>query len=187
MIGVVTYIDSGAEVDSSVLDIFILSLLDRGRETAYDLQRQAGLSLGSTVPALRRLEVKRLIRRQETLTRGSRPRHAFALTAAGRKLARSGWKPLLDSGRCEDDLETLLRIAEMAGANNANPAEIRRFLEEASRTRLASANAQVKGPAEKSQDYLTVRDRWSRARFQAEAKFLADLAGEYRRRTKQTR
>ena len=174
-------------MDSSVLDIFILSLLDRGHETTYDLQRQAGLSLGSTVPALRRLEAKRLITRQETLTPGSRPRHAFALTASGRKLARTGWKPLLDSGRSDDDLEAVLRIAEMARANDADPAEIRKFLETSSRTRLESARVEAKSLAEKPRDYVTMRDRWSRARLQAEAEFLADLADECRRRTKRTR
>lgn len=174
-------------MDSSVLDIFILSLLDSGHETTYDLQRQAELSLGSTVPALRRLEVKRLITRQETLTPGSRPRHAFALTTSGRKLARSGWKPLLDSGRSSDDLEAVLRILEMARVNDADPAEIGKFLEAASRTRLESAKAQAKAAAKKPQHYVTVRERWSRARLQAEAKFLANLAGEYRRSTKRTR
>ncbi|WP_263366180.1 PadR family transcriptional regulator [Edaphobacter bradus] len=174
-------------MDSSVLDIFILSLLDRGHETTYDLQRQAGLSLGSTVPALRRLEAKRLITRQETFTPGSRPRNAFALTAAGRKLARNGWKPLLDSGRSDDDLEAVLRIAEMARANNAHPVEIKRFLAEASRTRLESAKVEAKAVAQKPQDYVTVRDRWSQARLQAEAKFLTDLADEYRKPTRRTR
>src|ERR1700733_14201594 len=55
---------AGGNVIHSVLDLFILSLLDRGLETPYDLNRQGGLSLGSTVPALRRLESAGPIKRK---------------------------------------------------------------------------------------------------------------------------
>jgi DNA-binding PadR family transcriptional regulator len=75
----------------SVLDLFILSVLDRGLETPYDLNRQGGLSLGSTVPALRRLETAGLVRKKAAVGSSKRPRHWFQLSAAGRKLARGGW------------------------------------------------------------------------------------------------
>jgi DNA-binding PadR family transcriptional regulator len=174
-------------VESSVLDIFILCLLDRGYETTYDLQRQAGLSLGSTVPALRRLEGKRLITRNETFTRGARPKHSFALTSAGKKLARSGWKAFLEPGRT-DDLDAILRIVELARANGTDPAEIRKFLEVSSRTRLESArNHGRAAAAEKSQDYTSTRNRWNRVRLEAEAKFLAGVAKQYGKPTKRRR
>lgn len=174
-------------MESSVLDIFILSLLDRGYETTYDLQRQAGLSLGSTVPALRRLEGKRLITRDETFTPGARPKHSFALTSAGRKLARSGWKAFLESERT-DDLDAILRIVELARANDTHPAEIRKLLEFSSRTRFESARNQGRvAEAEKSQDYASMRSRWNRARLEAEGKFLADMAKEYGKLTKRRR
>ncbi|WP_263367959.1 PadR family transcriptional regulator [Edaphobacter bradus] len=170
-----------------MLDIFILSLLDRGYETTYHLQRQAGLSLGSTVPALRRLEARRLITRQETLTLGARPKHSFALTPAGKKLARSGWKPLFDPGRA-DDLDAILRIAEMARANGVESAEIREFLERSSRTRLEAARTQGDSlAADEPQKYVTTRSRWNRARLEAEAKFLAGLAEEYKKVAKRRR
>ena len=72
----------------SVLDLFILSLLDRGLETPYDLQRQGGLSLGSTVPALRRLAAAGLIRKREASEASKRPRHSYQLYAAGRNRAQ---------------------------------------------------------------------------------------------------
>jgi DNA-binding PadR family transcriptional regulator len=166
-------------VEPSVLDIFILLLLDHGYQTTYALQRQAGLSLGSTVPALRRLEARRLITREETLTLGARPKHSFALTQAGKKLARNGWKPLFDAGRA-DDLDSILRVAEMARVNDVDPQKIRKFLEHCSRTRLESARAQADRPAgEVAQEYVTTKILWNRARLEAEAKFLASLAQKY--------
>lgn len=169
----------GASVESSVLDIFILSLLGSGYETTYDLQRQAGLSLGSTVPALRRLEGKRLITRRETFTVGARPKRSFTLTMAGRKLARSSWKAFLEPGRT-DDLEAILRIVELARANEVDPLKIRKFLELSSRTRFESARTHGRtAAAEESPDYTTTRSRWNRARLEAEAKFLAGMAKEY--------
>ena len=167
-------------MEPSVLDIFILSLLDRGFETTYDLQRQAGLSLGSTVPALRRLEARHLITRHETLTAGARPKHSFSLTASGRKLARTGWKPFFEANRA-DDLDATLRIAEMARADNVDPAEIRKFLERSSRTKLDSAKSQGRFAAGEPLDYVTIRNRWNRARLEAESKFLAGLAEGYRK------
>jgi DNA-binding PadR family transcriptional regulator len=174
-------------LEPSVLDVFILFLLDRGHETNYDLQRQAGLSLGSTVPALRRLEAKRLITRQETLTPGARPKHSFALTQAGKKLVRSGWKPLFDAGRA-DDLDAILRVAEMARVNDVGPGKIKKFLEQCSRIRLESARAQADRLAgEVAQEYVTSKSQWNRARLEAEAKFLASLAEKYSKPAKQRR
>jgi len=118
---------------------------------------------------LRRLEAKRLIARRETHTPGARPKHTFSLTASGKKLARNGWKPFFEVNRT-DDLDATLRIAEMARADNVDPAEIRKFLERASRTRLGSAKSQGGVAAEGPQDYVTTRSRWNRARLEAEAK-----------------
>ena len=33
-----------------VLDLYVLSLLERGLETAYSFQREVGLSLGASTP-----------------------------------------------------------------------------------------------------------------------------------------
>ena len=57
----------------SVLDLFVLSLFDRGLETPYDLQRQAGVSLGSSVPALRRLEAAGLIKKSHCYQQAASP------------------------------------------------------------------------------------------------------------------
>jgi hypothetical protein len=130
------------------------------------------------VPALRRLEVYRLI---------TRPKHSFALTSAGKKVARNGWKPLLDPGRA-DDLDAILRIAEMARANDVEPAEISEYLDRSSQTKLESAKKQDHVlAAELPQVYVTTKSRWNRARLEAEAKFLASLAEEHKKPDKRRR
>lgn len=49
----------------SVLDIFLLSMLDRGAQSPYELQRMAGVSLGASVPSLRRLTASKLVTRED--------------------------------------------------------------------------------------------------------------------------
>ena len=73
---------------------------------------------------LRRIEAKRLTNRQETHTAGARPKHGFRFTATGKKLVRTGWKRFLEPNWA-DDLDAILRIAEMADADNVDPAEIK--------------------------------------------------------------
>jgi DNA-binding PadR family transcriptional regulator len=129
----------------SVLDLFILSLLDRGLETPYDLQRQGGLSLGSTVPALRRLESAGLVRKKASVALSKRPRHWFQLSATGRRLARRGWIPLLKD-QPPSDFDAALRLADMARHYGARPADIVKFLEAAASERRSSARSGVSEP-----------------------------------------
>src|ERR1035437_8827442 len=97
----------------SLLDIYIVSLLDRGFETCYDLQRRGGLSLGSSIPALRRLEAASLVRKTGAVGTSTRPRNGYQVSAAGRRLARTGWIPLLRDPP-PTDLDALLRLADLA-------------------------------------------------------------------------
>ena len=41
---------------STSLELFVLAMVRRGLATPYELKTKAGLSLGSTVPVLARLE-----------------------------------------------------------------------------------------------------------------------------------
>jgi DNA-binding PadR family transcriptional regulator len=43
------------------LELFVLAMLQQGLATPYELKTKAGLSLGSTVPALARLEKDALV------------------------------------------------------------------------------------------------------------------------------
>lgn len=161
----------------SVLDLFILSLLDRGLETPYDLQRQGGLSLGSTVPALRRLESAGLVKKKASVALSKRRPHWFQVSAEGRKLARRGWIPLLKD-QPPGDFEAILRLADMAQHYRARPGDIVTFLEAAASQRRSSARSGNSGPHEMhdSVGLVATREAWDVARSRAEAKFLEGLA-----------
>jgi DNA-binding PadR family transcriptional regulator len=166
----------GANVKPSVLDVFILSLFDRGLETAYDLQRRADVSLGSSVPALRRLEKAGLAKRTAQVGSSKRLRYKFELTAAGRKLARAAWIPVLKD-QPPSDFDSILRLVDVARHYRAQNADVVAFLDTASsgrwsptksgRTRLRTCD---------SLGIMATREAWDTSRLKAEAKFLAELA-----------
>lgn len=99
---------------ASSLELFILSCIDRGLETPYDLQRQAGLSLGATNPALKRLIKAGLLKRSTGKSPTRRPRHQYILTPDGRILARNGWKEFLKDPGSPPDIDSILRILDLA-------------------------------------------------------------------------
>jgi DNA-binding PadR family transcriptional regulator len=160
----------------SVLDLFILSLLDRGLETPYDLQRQGGLSLGSTVPALRRLAVAGLIRKREATGASKRPRHTYQLSAAGRTQAQDGWKTYLKAPG-QIDLDAVLRVVDMARHYKAKKADIVEFLEITVSERRMPAKSRFSDPNRRSSSlgYTQQLAAWNTARSKAEANFLAAL------------
>jgi len=92
------------------LDQFILALIDNGVSTPYTLQKAAGLSLGATVPALQRLLEARLVRHGKP---GSRGRTDYQVTAAGKRLLKGGWLPLIEEGP-SGDVDSDLRVALLA-------------------------------------------------------------------------
>jgi DNA-binding PadR family transcriptional regulator len=92
------------------LDLFIMALIDGGVSTPYELQKEAGLSQGATIPALRRLLEARLVRQGKP---GSRGRTDYKATAAGKKLLQEGWLPLVEAGP-SGDLDSDLRVALLA-------------------------------------------------------------------------
>jgi len=162
----------------SLLDIFVLSMLDRGLETSYSLQRRGGLSVGSTIPVLGRLETAGLAKKAEVLGGSKRRRHAYQLSAAGRKLARTGWMPLLEDPPSAD-LDALLRLADLASHYGAKTTDIASLFERAAtdRTvlsrRAAAGKTKVGAP---SLLYVATRNGWHSGRMAAEAKFLRSLA-----------
>jgi DNA-binding PadR family transcriptional regulator len=165
-------------VTYSVLDLFILSLLDRGLQTPYDLQRKGGLSLGSTVPALRRLEAAGLVRKKVPVGSSKRPRHWFQLLAAGEKLARGGWLRLLKD-HPPSDFDAVLRLVDMAQHYLAKPADVVTFLEAEASDRRSAARSGLSAPSG-SLRVVATREAWDVARLRAEAKFLEGLAKSFR-------
>jgi DNA-binding PadR family transcriptional regulator len=161
----------------SVLDLFILSLLDRGLQTPYDLQRRGGLSLGSTVPALRRLEAAGLIRKRKGTGQSKRPRHSYQLSAAGRNRAQDGWKMYLKTPN-QMDLDAVLRVVDMAQYYNATTANMVEFFEAVVLERRVPGRLGILDSDVKSSSFghMATLRAWSATRLKAEAKFLAALA-----------
>jgi DNA-binding PadR family transcriptional regulator len=69
------------------LEILILALVERGQNTPYALRETAGISLGASIPALRRLQET-----GEVTHRVAGRRHEFVLTPAGRKRLKTSWE-----------------------------------------------------------------------------------------------
>ncbi|MGD0905005.1 MAG: hypothetical protein ABR924_19045 [Terracidiphilus sp.] len=92
------------------LDLFVLALIDGGVSTPYELQKAAGLSQGATIPALQRLLEARLVRQGKP---GARGRTDYKATAAGKRLLKNGWLPLVEAGP-SGDIDSDLRVALLA-------------------------------------------------------------------------
>jgi DNA-binding PadR family transcriptional regulator len=167
----------GVYVMSSVLDLFILSLLERGLQTPYDLHQQGGLSLGSTVPALRRLTDAGLIRKRDDLGTSKRPRHSYQLSAKGRTQVKTGWTNCLKTTK-QLDLDAILRVVDMAEHYNAKTTEILLFLKRVVSERQASTKSAFSKSEGKKKSFahMAISTAWSIARLKAEAKFLAGLS-----------
>jgi DNA-binding PadR family transcriptional regulator len=163
-----------------ILDIFLLSMFDRGAQSPYDLQRTAGVSLGASVPALRRLIAGKLVTRTEGTAATNRPRHEYKLTPAGKQAARSSWKDHLNGASAGSDLDSLLRIADMAIHYGAEKKTIRSFLKQASESRaLMAEKASLTQKGFASPDgssYLRMRATCDAVRLRAEADALSSLA-----------
>lgn len=169
-----------------ILDLYVLSLIERGFETAYSFQREVGLSLGASTPALRRLGAGRLVKRKKEEGATRRPRYAYSLTAPGRELAKSGWRDHFQSGRIPSDLDGLLRLAEMAAHYGPSLEDVAQFLKTASARRSALAQQAAAAPQETNGlRYPRMRSRCEAARLLAEAKVLSELAVEISREAAQ--
>ncbi len=162
----------------SLLDLYVLSLLDRGLDTPYSLQRQGGLSLGASTPALRRLTETRMVKRTEEKGATNRPRHVYTLTASGRELARNAWREYFQAGRLPSDLDSILRLSDMAAHYGASATEVAQFLKTASERTAASARRAAAADADNGLLYLSMRSRCEAARLKAESAVLGQMAAE---------
>lgn len=161
----------------SLLDVDILSLFDRGFETTYDLQTQGGISLGSSVPALKRMERFGLIERKGSANPGKRKRFAFSLTEEGRQIVQTCWATLLATPP-PGDLGSILRTVDILKTYRVAPRQIAKYLRRASadRAELAAKAANNHSIPTPGVGYLADRRAWDLQRLRAEAKFLAQLA-----------
>jgi DNA-binding PadR family transcriptional regulator len=174
-------------VNLSVLDIFILSMLDRGAKSAYDLQRRAGVSLGASTPSLAKLLQNELVTSKEGRSPTNHRRFVFALTDSGREQARTGWHSWFADDNGITDLDSLLRVADMASHYGAEPARVKRLLRRAAETRLQMAR-QAKDavgalPGSTKLLYRSMRTRCDEKRLRAEADALLQIANDIKRPT----
>jgi DNA-binding PadR family transcriptional regulator len=173
-----------------VLDVFVLSLLDRGCNTPYELQRHAGLSQGAAIPALRRLSRANLIRKAEEESATKRPRHRYTLTSAGRRTLTAESKSCLSLEVVPTDLDTILRLADLAMYRRIRRMNVAAMLTDAAEQRERTASAARTQTGQPTSEYLRFRRFCDVARLNAEAHALRALASEIdsgARRTRRSR
>ena len=172
-------------MSTSILEIFILSLLDRGLETPYELRRQGGLSLGASTPALRRLSKAKLVTLDEKSSATNRPRHVYKVTLSGAETARIGWKPFLGAENLPPDLDSVLRIIDVAVYYRADKKKIAEFATRAANQRqvLAEQAASARAYAAPGFSYTAQRLKFDGERFLAEAMGLFELAKQVTRKS----
>lgn len=166
----------------SILELFILSCIDRGLTTPYLMQREGGLSLGATSPTLPKLVKLGLVRRTTEKTSRNRPRHDYSLTSEGKQQVKRGWRTHLDAPAPPADLDALLRLLDMAIYNGASTSAITELVTRAARSRANMAErvslevAEVQ-PAQ-SVSYRSAKVKLDSIRYRAEADGLNALASE---------
>ena len=167
----------------SVLDLFLLSMLDRGAQSPYELQRTAGVSQGAAVPSLRRLLAAKLVTRKDGIASTNRPRHEYTLTPEGKKAARSGWKDHFQESSAGSDLDSLLRIVDMAIHHGADRKKIMLFLKHAAEARelmAEEAGLAVRGFSSRGNaSYMRMRASCDASRLRAEGEALSRLAAPF--------
>jgi DNA-binding PadR family transcriptional regulator len=94
---------------SSSLELFVLAMVQQGLATPYELKTKAGLSLGSTVPVLARLEKDALVKASKA---GARRSRKFTITSEGKTALSQGWEEQLATEHT--DLDSILRVAFLA-------------------------------------------------------------------------
>ena len=173
----------------SILDLFILSCIDRGLNSAYLMQREAGLSLGATSPILPRLLKAGLVRRGTARTATNRPRHEYSLTSMGTDQVQEGWKKRLKLDAPPSDIDATLRLVDLAMFYDGDTARLTELIKRAAILRNNMAErcsleaADLGAPS--STLYRSLRARLDCLRFRAEADGLKRLGADLgRRRTK---
>jgi len=168
---------------SSSLDLFILGLLQTGVNTPYLFRERAHLSLGATLPALKRLEAGGYVRRAE---RGLRNKQEFEITAAGRRAITTGVASLLHEYelRPPSDIESILRLTALS----AGRVGVGRILNNAATMRKARS-AQLEPPkpvldGDLAGIYSSLLASWRRTSLEAEADALTELASRLSRAVK---
>jgi DNA-binding MarR family transcriptional regulator len=165
--------------ETTSLDLFLLGLIREGLTSAYEFRERAAVSVGASLPALRRLEEMGYISRGKLL---SRNRRELKLTALGQKQLRTGIRTYLKlyQQTPPSDGESILRIfslAMWAGKHSA----ARRLLSAASAAKKQAARdfkSSVKNPRDLGCTYIRALNLLERERRSGEKKAFAKLSSE---------
>ncbi len=159
------------------LDLFLLTLVRDGLRTPYEWQARAGVSLGASLPAVKRLLEDGLA----TEANGSRGRREFRSTRSGRQALQHidlNLEQALDEG--PRGLESVLRLACIAISESkieiAKKLVVQAAQEHAKRSRLAGRRASR--PLKKSSAaelYTAALAHCEAIRLEATSKSLASL------------
>ena len=167
------------------LEVFVLAMIDRGVSTPYDLRERAALSVGASIPALRRLE-----KEGQVAHTVSGRRHEYSLTAAGRRRLRTSWQQDLDRHEATD-FDGVLRTAYLSWLLGG-PQHASRFLSTAARARRRTAEsrreASLRLMAEFQADpdgngFAWMKETAEAARARTDAATLSTIRRELGRRT----
>ncbi len=164
------------------LDMLILGLVDAGVNTPYTWQVQAGLSLGATLPAVRRLLAQNLV---SEAAAGPRGRREFTITRNGRSELRK-IDQYLDAAVLEPigDLESVLRLFYLAVQSGRRDIALRLLRDAAAEYDRRAKNAQSRassclqgtGPAVL---YLSCLAQCEADRLRAQAASLRSLLSQF--------
>lgn len=164
-------------MNPTIVDRYILSLVDRGLKSKYELQRKGGISLGSSTPAIKRMQTAKLIVQTTDGPTGKRPRHELKLTPKGKRVVQGGWKKLLAEST-DADLESAVRLADMARHYGSKQAEITQFLRSVASKRAAAAKSRSSslGVDPQGLAIMETLNSWTAVRLENESTFLRKLA-----------
>jgi len=170
---------------STSLELFVLAMVRQGLATPYELKTKAGLSLGSTVPALARLEKDGFVKASDE---GARRSRKFSITAKGAKSLERDWNGHLSTD--VTDIDSILRIAYLAWLQGDKEA-CRKFMKdtaESLRGWAGSLRAEADrlaarlGETPDGETFVWLRKHCDAARAQSDALALDDLAEQIRKR-----
>ncbi len=166
-------------MEPSSLDLFLLGLVETGVDTPYLFRERAGLSVGATLPALKRLEQARFVERQE---KAARNKQQFKTTKSGRLYLRSQLKHIMEryAAQPPTDVESVLRAASLTmslGDSNAAQNCLRSAAQDRER-RAAALKATAISRPQLSGFYSYWVSLVQSARLHAEAETLANVATE---------
>jgi DNA-binding PadR family transcriptional regulator len=166
------------------LELFLLALVDGGWNTPYKLKADAGISVGAALPALKRLQERRLVQRAESAARN---KQEFEVTAAGKKALTTETKRLLREYQKTppNDIESVLRMVVLAfaGKRRGIAVSVLKSTGESKRrvAKFRAEEASQVTSTDLAALYRRMVQACEAARAGAEAEVMVSLAGQFKR------